>query len=1185
MLIFTRKIMAGLLSILLVSIHSVVPAFAAVGTSADIKIAPPTNVVAITNRAGGMAVTWSPSPHEASGSVNNYKVQYKLSTDTVWLDVVDGLNNGIVYPPSPNEYSITNLIVGENYDARVIAVSKYNDTLNNTIMSRLNDANAEDVGVNIIMATAQKIVAAPTSIISMSAGATITNWRAAAGNATLAGIAASNSTELLFSVKLSIQNIDTNTYWNGSAWQSGSILLDAAMADGAMNSPNENWEYLSLSEQNMSTGNYIVSVTSTSQSVNQAAPTTVNFRYETPLTSSFVIADTSDVLSFSNTAGSATLHGAATTASGTISAVQITMQRSSDSLYWHGTDWQASAVWLDAHAIDGAFDTATEAWEYVGMSGIHMTAGNTYTLTPRAGKAGPIFETNPIGHVFSYQKTLPNIGMITAGPSATNRTGIANGVWINKQATGDDALISFAWESPVTTGSTTFYHVIDTNNQATSIASTASNAAATSNPYLDMLAGSELSEGASYLHVQAQNNSDGIWGLEQVFEIKYDATAPTVLAASTTTPSGKYAPGTQVDVTITFSEPVTAAADLIVHFDSGGSMRIPAFATPRTSMTQIYTIGTFENTNRLYIQLIEGALTDHANNIAINTVPVDNMHSSAAIIVAGVRIDIIDPLPVHQQYTTIKNTIAFRANTPSAVRMRIPSSSGFDMQHAQNSIAFDTWVPYTENDIVIALSPDLGARMLTVEFENAAHEKRTAYAVITRLGTELALIDQVAKQEELVVAQETIALTNVAAYLPAGTDLTQANPALFDDLNQAIATSDLKKIQHAVERLLDILNKIEILRTLLVMENAKELMAQIIPLLDTYQLDISLILTTNEISKLLSILTTEQTNIIMPYIDPSVITVRVDEETLQPIVEEQPVSIRDTDGDGLSDLLELEYGTNPYTADTDGDGYSDGMEVLDLGTDPTVFDKDVATHFTNITSGMTVNDPTPVLRGTAPVDANLMIIAIARNGSEIDLGTATADTENKWIHISNVALSDGIYELRLIDDNGIVQDTQTISVNLDFVLPAPELVATNEGDINVNGELVFAGDQPVFYGNTYYGSTIVASFQSLLTSTSVIADNPEGDFEIRPPRKLEAGSHTLTLYAELPDGTRSAAKVLRFSVNPGQAASIARQAIIGDVFSLKNMILLLLLVNFSVLAFEAWRESGKGTMRRRRIAT
>ena len=43
---------------------------------------------------------------------------------------------------------------------------------------------------------------------------------------------------------------------------------------------------------------------------------------------------------------------------------------------------------------------------------------------------------------------------------------------------------------------------------------------------------------------------------------------------------------------------------------------------------------------------------------------------------------------------------------------------------------------------------------------------------------------------------------------------------------------------------------------------------------------------------------------------------------------------RDTDNDGLPDLLEFELGTNPFDFDTDGDGLPDGWEVMIAGLDP-----------------------------------------------------------------------------------------------------------------------------------------------------------------------------------------------------------------------------------------------------------
>ena len=43
---------------------------------------------------------------------------------------------------------------------------------------------------------------------------------------------------------------------------------------------------------------------------------------------------------------------------------------------------------------------------------------------------------------------------------------------------------------------------------------------------------------------------------------------------------------------------------------------------------------------------------------------------------------------------------------------------------------------------------------------------------------------------------------------------------------------------------------------------------------------------------------------------------------------------RDTDNDGLPDVLEFELGTNPFEFDTDGDGLADGWEIMIAGLDP-----------------------------------------------------------------------------------------------------------------------------------------------------------------------------------------------------------------------------------------------------------
>lgn len=48
-------------------------------------------------------------------------------------------------------------------------------------------------------------------------------------------------------------------------------------------------------------------------------------------------------------------------------------------------------------------------------------------------------------------------------------------------------------------------------------------------------------------------------------------------------------------------------------------------------------------------------------------------------------------------------------------------------------------------------------------------------------------------------------------------------------------------------------------------------------------------------------------------------------------------TIKDSDNDGLSDEVEISFGTNPFKADTDGDGVSDYEEINKYHTNPRVY--------------------------------------------------------------------------------------------------------------------------------------------------------------------------------------------------------------------------------------------------------
>ncbi|MBI4584357.1 MAG: hypothetical protein HY717_10085 [Planctomycetes bacterium] len=97
----------------------------------------------------------------------------------------------------------------------------------------------------------------------------------------------------------------------------------------------------------------------------------------------------------------------------------------------------------------------------------------------------------------------------------------------------------------------------------------------------------------------------------------------------------------------------------------------------------------------------------------------------------------------------------------------------------------------------------------------------------------------------------------------------------------------------------------------------------------------------------------------------------------------------DLDGDGLTNLLEFRYRTNPSRGDTDMDGLSDREEVLVHGTDPTALDTDgdSSSDFVEVGNGVDPLNPneklgasfTPVLRATETLTSPGVALAASRD--------------------------------------------------------------------------------------------------------------------------------------------------------------------------------------------------------------
>jgi len=135
-----------------------------------------------------------------------------------------------------------------------------------------------------------------------------------------------------------------------------------------------------------------------------------------------------------------TVNGTAT-GSG-LTSVQVQVVRSSDGLYWNGSAWTGSAVWLGA--------TGVQAWSYVGLPAL---ADGRYTLRARA--VGVAVDETPAEVVFTLDRIPPGL---------PNPLAPAEGSLITTPA------VVFWWTVPSDSGSPlSFELAIDTRTYTTAV--------------------------------------------------------------------------------------------------------------------------------------------------------------------------------------------------------------------------------------------------------------------------------------------------------------------------------------------------------------------------------------------------------------------------------------------------------------------------------------------------------------------------------------------------------------------------------------------------------------------------------------------------------------------------------------------------------------------------------------------
>jgi hypothetical protein len=254
----------------------------------------------------------------------------------------------------------------------------------------------------------------------------------------------------------------------------------------------------------------------------------------------------------------------------------------------------------------------------------------------------------------------------------------------------------------------------------------------------------------------------------------------------------------------------------------------------------------------------------------------------------------------------------------------------------------------------------------------------------------------------------------------------------------------------------------------------------------------------------------------------------------------------DTDGDRLSDLSEIAiYGSDPFNPDSDGDGIKDGHEI-DYGTDPSSANKpDLSPGITNL-HGL-VTDQNPLVKGVASPGQEISIDAYNIETNEvITVCTVTADKIGKFVCQPDEELATGIYYFYsnhlsedhreiarvTIEENHPPKEESTAKVetlnkdSTDKKLAAKEFLTKYIGGEIVDKFIIprlealvqlASAKKQILSGEAQPGEIILITWQSFSINSVVIADASQGSYEALVPKELEAGEHKVFVYAYNPD--------------------------------------------------------------------
>lgn len=262
----------------------------------------------------------------------------------------------------------------------------------------------------------------------------------------------------------------------------------------------------------------------------------------------------------------------------------------------------------------------------------------------------------------------------------------------------------------------------------------------------------------------------------------------------------------------------------------------------------------------------------------------------------------------------------------------------------------------------------------------------------------------------------------------------------------------------------------------------------------------------------------------------------------------------DSDSDGIGDLVEMIYETNPFNADTDYDGTFDADEI-DFGSNPNE-DSGIDRAITVTNLNESIVDAEPFLKGVANPGENITIEAMnIATGEKFIIFEDTADESGKFAGIGQFSSGDPgsgrvldgdyyVYSNHLTPEGS--EDSREIArITVDTVSERPQVSAeigqkvktkliakienTRDWMTTFLGSKLYQGlfastveqtpsdaylDRLI--GDAQPGDIIVVTWKSFILSSVVIADASQGRFEVAIPDKIPPGNHEIFVYAYNP---------------------------------------------------------------------